>query len=478
VNRRTEQIPTFVLALAGMTFVIASGMRWGVPLLAWIAPVPWMLWIRRTTRRRERLLILALLGLATVAQVAKIITPPIPAVLALGFGLPAALGSWLMLIAWDALRRRSSEVHALYAWPAMAALNEWSSYSLGPMGVWGTGASTQPDNLALLQLAGLFGVASIGALMAWVAAFLAGALAAPEQKWGRHGALLGLVLVVVFAHGAWRLNLPSRGQTVRVAAVVTDLGFAPDTLPTREELDSNLETLFQRSTWAAERGARVIAWNEGASIVERRDEPALLARASAFAVEQGVDLVVAYIVPTSYEPFRFENLAVYFDDRGAERARYRKRHPVPGEGAEASDNPVPRIERPFGVVSLAICYDHDYPEMSRGHAGVGAGLVLLPSSDWAGIDPLHTQFARVRAIEGGFSILRPTRWAASAGFDPMGRVRGWMRVDEDNQRVLITEVPVEPRRTLYAAVGDVPVVAGASSYILILLGWIVRRRRP
>jgi len=475
VRDSSTSVPTVALALAGSLLVVASGMRWGVPLLAWIAPVPWLLWIRRTTCWRQRFGILALLILATVAQVGKIVTPPIPEVFAVGFGLPMALGSWLLLLAWDALRRRTSEVHALYAWPALIALSEWSSYTFGPMGVWGSGASTQPDNLALLQLTSLLGVAAIGALMAWVAALIAAALAVPNVPWRRHGALLGLVLVAVASFGSWRLSQPGVGPTVRVAAVVTDMGLSPDGLPTPQELEANIDLLFDRSALAAEQGARVIVWNEGASIVERSDEPALLARAGAFARERGVDLVLAYIVPTSHDPFRFENLAVFLDDQGQELARYHKRHPVPGE-TEPSDNPTPRIERPYGVVSLAICYDHDFPEMSRRHAQAGVDLVLLPSSDWRGIDPLHTMLARTRAIEGGFSTLRSTRWAASAGFDPMGRVRGWMRVDEDNDRVLVTELPIRRRHTLYAIVGDTPVVAGTSLYLLLLVGLALRRR--
>ena len=474
MNRSIDRIPMFVLALAGALLVFASGMRWGIPLLAWVAPVPWLLWIRRTTRWRQRLLMLAVLAIASVAQIGKIITPPIPGVFALGFGLSMAFGTWLVLLGWDALRRRTSEVHALYAWPALTVLSEWFGYTAGPMGVWGTGASTQPDSLVLLQLASLFGVSAIGALMAWAAALLAAALAAPDRSWWRHGLSLGLVFLTVLAFGTWRLAQPSTGSTIPVAAVVTDLGLSPEGLPSEDALATNLDTLFARSARAADRGARVIAWNEGATIVEPEDEPAVLARAAAFTKSRGVDLALAYIVPTSHEPFRFDNMAVFIDDAGEERARYYKRHPVPGE-TEPSDNPVPRIERPYGVVSLAICYDYDYPEMSRAHAQVGAALVLLPSSDWAGIDPLHTKLARVRAIEGGFSILRPTRWAASAGFDPMGRIRGWMRTDEDNERVLLTELPVARRWTLYASVGDAPMLAGASFYLLLLLALALRR---
>ena len=189
--------------------------------------------------------------------------------------------------------------------------------------------------------------------------------------------------------------------------------------------------------------------------------------------------MLAYIVVTEAgPPLAFQNKAAFLDDTGALLATYHKRHPVPGE-TTPSDNRVPRIERPYGTGALAICYDHDFPEMSRGHARQQADLVALPSSDWAGIDPIHTRMARLRAIEGGFSSLRATRWAASAGFDPMGRVRGWMRTDEANDQILLVELPMQRIPTLYARAGDAPVLIGA---LLILAGWglaaLRRARRP
>ena len=49
---------------------------------------------------------------------------------------------------------------------ALTGLGEWATYTFSPLGLWGTGASTQVDNLALLQLASVAGVAGIGLVMA------------------------------------------------------------------------------------------------------------------------------------------------------------------------------------------------------------------------------------------------------------------------------------------------------------------------
>jgi MYXO-CTERM domain-containing protein len=58
----------------------------------------------------------------------------------------------------------------------------------------------------------------------------------------------------------------------------------------------------------------------------------------------------------------------------------------------------------------------------------------------------------------------------------MGRVRGWMRVDEDHDRVMIAELPIGRVATVYTAIGDSP-IALAGLYLLGLVGLALRRRR-
>ncbi len=104
--------------------------------------------------------------------------------------------------------------------------------------------------------------------------------------------------------------------------------------------------------------------------------------------------------------------------------------------------------------------------MAREHAALDVDLVVVPSNDWRGIDPFHTQMALVRGIEGGFSVARSVRFATSMVGDALGRVRGsasWF----EGERVMVARVPARRVETLYSRVGDVlPVAAG----LLWLLG--------
>ncbi len=466
-------VATGVLISLAMLCTTFAGGRQAIELCAWLAPVPWLLWVRRVESWRGRGLVLLAALLAGVAQLATIVTPPIPWFMPLAFGLPAGLGLWLMLMIWDALRRRTSEGLAILAFASLNAVSDWTGAMSSPMGTWATSSAGVPNDLVLLQLASVLGVAGVGFVMGWVPAWLAAVLAHPERRWHGHTLAVTVALAAVFGFGTWRLAQPSAATTTTVAAVTTSLGFGEGGLPDHQALAAEVDALFERSERAVDRGARLVVWNEGATAVSPDEERALLDRGRAFAREHHVDLVLAYIVVTREQPLAFDNLAVFIDDAGEVLTRYYKRHPVPGE-TEPSSNPVPRLERPYGVVSLAICYDADFPEMARAHADVGAAFVALPSSDWAGIDPIHTLMSRVRAIEGGYAMLRSTRWAASAGFDSLGRVRGWMRADED-AHVLLVDLPMARRPTLYARIGDRP-IALAGAYLLGLVGLALRRR--
>jgi apolipoprotein N-acyltransferase len=189
-----------------------------------------------------------------------------------------------------------------------------------------------------------------------------------------------------------------------------------------------------------------------------------------------VDLVLAYLVPKQQAPLLFLNRYAWITQDGELLEVYDKHHPVPGEPVVQGTTPLQVHHRPYGEVAGAICYDFDFPSHARTLARDGAGLLVVPSSDWAGIDPMHTQMARVRAIESGVSVLRPVRWATSAGFDAQGRVRGWMPVSEDNDRVLVVDLPTTQVSTAYASLGDAP-MSLAGLYLLGLLALVLRRRR-
>ena len=146
-------------------------------------------------------------------------------------------------------------------------------------------------------------------------------LKAPPHKW----------LIIVLVWGALRLDQPVPGQSVSVAAVVTGLGPTEHGLPDREALTQNTHLLFDRTRIAASRGARLVVWNEIATVVQPEEEAGLVNRGRSIARELGIDLVLAYGVLAQSDPVLFDNKYAFISDAGEVLDEYRKHHPVPGE---------------------------------------------------------------------------------------------------------------------------------------------------
>jgi apolipoprotein N-acyltransferase len=396
------------------------------------------------------------LVLAWILLCAKIVTAPIPPFVALGFGLPIGLLFSAAYLAWHALRKRSPGSSAL-AFAALMVLAEWAQHGLSPLATWGAVAYTQSEHLALMQLASVTGLHGVSALVYFFAAVLEEGLANGWSPVRRRLMIAAAVVGGVIAFGQARLAVATgqATQTVLVAAVGTDSDLSGPPLPTAEEMAQVDARIWARTRTAAAAGAKLVVWTEASTLVYADDEATWTEGVGDLANEIGVPIVAAYVVPTSNDPFGYENKYIYVGPDGSVEHTYFKHHPVPGEPAVPGTGPTPKVVSPeLGNVSGAICYDYDFPRLALRQARAGIDIVALPSSDWRGIDPIHTQMAAVRAIEGGHSIVRSTRWGLSAGIDPYGRIRGWLSHFDDDERILLVNVPRHGIWTFYGVAGD------------------------
>jgi len=330
---------------------------------------------------------------------------------------------------------------------------EYALHRLTPFGTWAAAAYTQLESLPLLQLASLVGMAGVGFLVNLVASALEALWANPTT--GRRPlAFAAAAVLLSFGFGAHRLASSPPGEPVLVAAIGTDSTVSGWPLPSREELAAVEARLFERTAEAAKAGARLIAWTEAANAVMPDDEAAFHRRLQSAARTHQVELIAGYVLPLAGSPPRYENKYAWVRPDGTVDHVYRKHHPVPGEPATPGVEAFRTVETAAGRATGAICYDFDFPALALAQARLGIDLAVVPSSDWRGIDPLHTQMAAVRAIEGGFSLLRSTRFGLSAGVDAYGRPRGWSSSFEAAPRVLLVALPRHRVPTLYTVIGD------------------------
>ncbi len=467
-----------LLILGGMATVL-TGPRWGIAPLAWVAPVPYLIWARQARGWRAWSALFAVLLLGHGLQCVIFATPPVPAIGVIAFAPPLAILRVAAIGFGELVRRRLGEAAGITGYAVSTVVLDWLGYGASEFGAWMATANSQVEWLAFMQLASISGLAGMGALMAATAATVAMVSSAPAMSTAQRGralATLGTVLTAAVGWGTYRLDQPLPGRSVMVGTVVTSVGPDERGLPSDAVLAANTDALFERTRLAASRGARIVVWNEIATVVHPADESAFTARATALAAELGVDLVLAYGVLEQTGPVLFDNKYLFISDRGEILDEYQKHHPVPGEPSIRGIGPLRVLHRPYGRVGGAICYDYDFPALAREHARAGADLVVVPSSDWRGIDPLHTYMARARGIEGGFALVRAVRWAPSGIFDAAGRPRGWMTAIDDNDGVLVAPVPVGQRPTVAASIGDLP-VAAALAVVAGLSGLAFWRRK-
>lgn len=470
-------LPSWGLLALGAALALVTGPRWGIGALAWVAPVPFLLYARRARGWRPWAALAGVMLLAFSVQCSLIATPPVPVIATAFFGPPLALLRFGAIGIGEAVRRRVGEGVGILAYVTATVVLDWVGYGTTELGAWMATANTQVEWLPFLQLGSIAGLAGLGALMAWAAGTIARAIALPAGS-ARPTLVLAVTLVGLLIWGTFRLDQPARGPSVTVAAVTTDVGMTEKGMPDAAALDANTDALFERTRIAASRGARLVVWNEVATAVRPAAEEAFTARAKAMAHELGIDLVLAYAVLVTESPILLDNKYVFISDGGEILDQYAKHHPVPSEPSIRGTGPLRVLDRPYGRVGGAICYDYDFPALVSEHANGGVDLVVLPSSDWRGIDPVHTFMARARSIEGGFALVRSVRWAPSGAFDARGRARAWMpATDADGSDfVMVARLPVGRTPTLANSLGNGPVwLSGA--VLLGLVGLAARRRR-
>jgi apolipoprotein N-acyltransferase len=276
--------------------------------------------------------------------------------------------------------------------------------------------------------------------------------------------------------GTLRLAGSERGQ-LAVAAVGTDATFDGTSLPTPVQRARTLDRLLADTHAAASAGAKLAVWNEAAALVMPEEEGAFVLRVQEAALRDHVHVVAAYIVPKSTDPLRFENKYRWLRPDGTIDHTYFKHHPAPGEPAVVGRGALPIVSSELGRLGGGLCYDYDFPAFAREHGRAQVDLVALPSSDWRGIDPIHTQMAALRAIEQGVSIVRSTRFGLSAAIDPTGRMRALHSSFDGGSRVMLAQLPDESRATLYRHTGDVLVYAGFALLAFMALRIAARGRR-
>ena len=454
--------PVYYLVL-GIITTTAAHLTISIDIAGWIACVPFLIYLRQTSGLKSRWIFLLGLIIAWSFCIAKILSPPMPFVMIFLFSVPISLIQLPAYLLWDEFKDRK---WAILLFPSMLIIMEWIQYSFTPFASWGVAAYTQSHTLSLMQTVSLFGMAGLSFIIYWVNISIAEIIVNKKiTLLNLHIPLTVALFLIVF--GALRYDFSkSKGQdNITVAAVGSDSDVMGYPLPSKENNDMVKKNLFLRTEVAAKAGAKLVVWNEASTYILPNEVNIWKDTLSALTKRLHVSLVAAYIVPLSESPLRYTNNYLFYDSKGSLLYTYNKHQPVPGEPAVKGNEPLKVFDIAGVKTGAVICYDYDFPYLAKDYGSLNADIVADPSSDWRGIDPIHTRMAAFRAVEQGHSILRSTRFGLSAAITPYGEFTSQMSSFDNNDKIMMAHLPVKGVTTIYALIGDI--------FVYLCIGFII-----
>lgn len=461
---------TFLL-IAGSILIIVAFIRFGIGALGWVVFAPMLVYVHERTKRKQNLTLLITLIVAYILAVSKMVTSEIPWIPAPMYAIPIAIEVFVSMFIAGIVHRRLGARWGAYTFASVITVMGWIQYSFTPGASWGILAHTQQDNLPLVQLAALTGVGGITFLVALGSGLAAAAWSSGINAVRKDIIAFGVILLCSLLYGQLRLSSTAPGKMIRVGGVVSPVTHkefrnAYENADTLRPLDNEL---FARTEKAAELGARVVVWNEVATVVTMPGEEALVSRGRELAMEKDILLCMAYGVVVSTQPFYYVNkYRIYLPD-GSMADEYVKQHPVPVDPHDAGHAHARVISFDGIKFSGGICYDYSFPEIAYDNANDGAEFALIPSSDWRGIDPQHALMARMNTVAAGLPMIRPVRAATSIACDQYGRILGSLPWKGSGDGVFVVEMRGARVPTLYAKTGEVIHLLALAFTILVLV---------
>ncbi|MCZ8341478.1 MAG: acyltransferase [Leptospira sp.] len=473
INSNSIKVSNYKWILLGLGAILLgfTGMRWNIPIFAWVALVPFLRYIRLDYS--FWVLLVSLIFIQTISTF-RIVSEPFHAFIALSSGIQGGIVFSLLLWIQNWIRKKTNDSYwNVFCFAFLFAIMEWLGGISSEFGVWGMMANSQLSNLVLLQSASILGATGLSFIIYWSNVLI-------ERTWFElettqslskhlkyHLILFMGVLVGLYMYGAIRLTLPIQGETLKFATVTSQKDIQSFWNHPLEN-QANTDLVISRTIQAAKEGAKVVVWNEGGVLVQKNDENSFLQRIQILASEQKIEIIAAIVIPLKPGEFFMENKIHWISNTGEIRQTYFKQFIPPGEPISKVDSDVKVFDTPFGKLSAAICYDFDSLSLTKTHSDLGTGVTLIAASDWKGIDPFHTQMAILRGIENGTTIVRSTRGALSGIFDAYGRTRGSLEYYERNDGVLVASAPTKPIETIYRKYGNW--IVGLGFLFLITFG--------
>jgi len=357
----------------------------------------------------------------------------------------------------------------------------------------GSPAYSQYDNLALLQILSITGMWGVTFLIMWGASTI-NAVWEHLADWRPvRGKIItfAVVLLAIILFGSARLTFSSPSSRTVQAATITldnaitteansliDVNFNQSTdaerATARPKFEATVDQMLARTETALRSGAKIVGWQEGSAIVLEEDEPRMLTRVADLAKQYDAYIQVSLaLITRTQSQFFVRNQSILIDNTGTNMWSYDKTYlvfPIESYVMIAGAGRLPVADTAYGRLSTAICNDLHFTPLIRQAGQNHVDILIAPyhsGQTWVSEDAV---VATYRAIENGFSLVRPAGTGVSTITDYEGHMLGSQNYFTNTDGIMLSSVPTRGVTTIYSRIGDLFAYLCAAG-LVFLIGW-------
>lgn len=467
----TAKTPALAALLSGLAFFFSTGLGGsltptGLWLLALVAPVP-VLWL--AFQPATKIWVGALCAFVAMAIGAANILPAYAGSLPVLTLIIAVLAPALAFAAAVTLARyvasRLAPVSGIIAYAAATTALDYL-FSMGPNGTAASLAYSQVEAPAMIQIASIFGLWGVTAVMSLFAAAVAMFLI---QRKPAFAALALAVLLGNIGYGQWRIATAPDTPKIKVGLAGSDTLIGAGMKDNAASAEAVIKAYGAAVRALSDRGADLIVLPEVLTPLH----PEWASTIDSTLVTNKRPMIVAGF--DSRQAPR-SNVARIYPAHGGAAETYVKRHLVPGlEHAYTPGNASYMTSDRIGV---AICKDMDFPETLRADALLEPTVYAVPAWDFDRDAVWHARLAILRGVENGFAVARAAKDGYLTVSDAYGRVISYARTDAPGVVLLRADVARGPGLTLFAVIGDgLAKIAAALSALLLVVAVLAKPKK-
>jgi apolipoprotein N-acyltransferase len=500
-NRNLTRRLTWLWLLIGALLLPFTAIQTVIPLAAWLAPIFLLRFERTALRPRLALLLIYLTNAMAILIELRGSDTSNLTLFFIFFIIFIVLKGLLLTLPYildHQVGSRLTPWARLFVFPMAFTVVEWLMSLTRVYNTTGSVAYSQYSNLVLMQILSITGMGGITFLIMWCASTV-NLLWEHNFDWRpvrSQVAVFTIVLVAGLLFGSARLvfAVPS-AQTVEAATITKDSALASQVdsyisldmgkwtdmqrAAIAPKIEQSFVQMLARSETALKGGARLISWEEGGGTIMEEDEQKILDQTAALAKQYNAYIQVSFAIITHSQQQQFlRNQSILVDPTGVVRWTYDKAYPVfitETYYTFIGTGKLPIIDTSYGRLSTAICNDLHFTPLILQAGQNDVDLLLAPYHDIHPYEVEDAVVATYRAVENGFSLVRPTGKGISTIVDYQGRILATQNYFTNKDGIMMTTVPVKGVITIYSRIGNLFTylcVAG----LVFLIAWALLRR--